>query len=74
MISRNGDGLYSEVARLGVDRLEAEYFFAAFVDRVKETNSRSRFSVRTATIRHVFLDATLNRRMAQKPPLIYSKS
>ena len=29
MIRRNGDGLYSKVARLGVDRLEAEFFLAA---------------------------------------------
>ena len=50
MIRRNGDGLYSEVARLGVDRLEAEYFFAAFVDRVKEINSSFAYN-RTATIR-----------------------
>lgn len=30
IIRRNGDGLYCVVARLGVDRLEAEFLFAAF--------------------------------------------
>ena len=34
MIRKSGDGLYSKVARLGVDRLEAELFLR--LDRVKE--------------------------------------